>query len=51
METILATGFGRMINILKGESDQLTEAASIVLGGTTEGSGSSILYFVALASK
>ena len=27
METILATAFGRMVNIQKGESDELTKAA------------------------
>ena len=51
MEIILATAFGRVINILKGESDQLTEAASIIFGETREGSGGSVLYVLALASK
>ena len=27
METILATAFGRRVNVLKGEADELTEAA------------------------
>ena len=28
METILATAFGRQVNVLKGEGDELTEAAA-----------------------
>ena len=28
METILATAFGRQVNVLKGEGDQLIEAAA-----------------------
>ena len=28
METILATAFGRRVNVLKGEGDELTEAAA-----------------------
>ena len=51
METILATAFGRVINILKGESDQLAEAASTIFGGAREGSGGSALYLIALTSK
>ena len=30
METILATAFGRQVNVLKGEGDELTEAAAAV---------------------
>ena len=29
MENILACGFGRLINVLRGEADQLSEAASV----------------------
>ena len=28
METILSTAFGRQVNVLKGEGDELTEAAA-----------------------
>ena len=28
MEAILATAFGRQVNVLKGEGDELTEAAA-----------------------
>ena len=42
METILATGFGRIIDIQKGESDKLTEAAAVIFeifrkGGSNAG--------------
>ena len=30
METILATAFGRQVNVLKGEGDELTAAAAAV---------------------
>ena len=33
METILATAFGRQVNVLKGEGDELTEAAAGLFSG------------------
>ena len=36
METILATAFGRIINLQKGESDSLAEAASFMFDGALE---------------
>ena len=30
METILATAFGRQVNVLKGEGDELTEIAAAI---------------------
>ena len=37
METLIATAFGRYVDIQRGEADQLTEAAAAVLGGTRGG--------------
>ena len=36
METILATAFGRVINLQRGEANQLTQAAAVVFGGVQE---------------
>ena len=41
METILATAFGRSVEVQKGESDVLVEAAREALGSTNEKSSSS----------
>ena len=35
METILATAFGRQVNVLKGEDDELAEAASGLFSGVS----------------
>ena len=35
MEAILATAFGRQVNVLKGEGDELTEAAAGLLSNFT----------------
>ena len=37
MEIIIATAFGRIIDIQRGESDQLVDAVKTFFGGTTEG--------------
>ena len=37
METLIATAFGRYVNVQRGEADQLTEAASTVFRESTEG--------------
>ena len=37
METLIATAFGRYVNIQRGEADQLTEAARTVIGALDEG--------------
>ena len=37
METIIATAFGRIIDVQRGESDQLVDAAKMIFSGTTEG--------------
>ena len=36
METILATAFGRVINLQRGEGDKLTEAAGVLFSGFQE---------------
>ena len=33
METIMATAFGRVLNLQRGEGDQLTEAANAIFSG------------------
>ena len=38
METMIATAFGRYVNIQRGEADQLTEAANTVFRSSEEGS-------------
>ena len=37
METILAIAFGRVINLQRGEADQLTEAIQKMFAGLQEG--------------
>ena len=37
METIIATAFGRIIDVQRGESDQLVDAANVFFSGATEG--------------
>ena len=37
METIIAAAFGRVIDIQRGESDQLVQAAQLIFGNITEG--------------
>ena len=38
METLIATAFGRYVNLQRGEGDQLTEAAGAVFRSNEEGS-------------
>ena len=37
METIIATAFGRIIDVQRGESDQLVDAAKVIFSSTAEG--------------
>ena len=37
METILATAFGRQMNLQRGESDELSEAVGTLVGSFSEG--------------
>ena len=50
METILATAFGRVIDIQRGESSQLTEAAAEIFSGNHEGKTTSRRYLTVLLS-
>ena len=38
METLIATSFGRYVDIQRGENDQLTEAADIIFRANDESS-------------
>ena len=51
METILATAFGRVINIQKGESNQLTEAAASIFSAAHENKKTSLVFILMLLSK
>ncbi len=51
METIIATSFGRVVNIQGGEHDELTKAADLIFRGAEEGSKTSLTRLVALFSK
>lgn len=37
METILATAFGRVVNIQRGEADKLADAANVLFAGSQTG--------------
>ena len=51
METILVTAFGRVVNVQRGEGDQLTEAANIIFAGAQEGGGSTAAYMSLFMSE
>ena len=51
METIFATAFGRVIDIQKGKSDKLTEAAATIFSGTQEMKKTSAVYIIMILSK
>ena len=38
METLIATAFGRYVNIQRGEADQITKCASDIFRATEDGS-------------
>ncbi len=46
METILATAFGRKVNVQRGENDQIIEAAQGLFESSTEDSGLSFLVLM-----
>ena len=48
METILATAFGRRVDILLGESDELSKSVKLLLRDTKE---AEMLGFIVLLSK
>ena len=51
METIIAAAFGHLIDIQRGESDQLVQAAQLILGNVTEGRQLAIENIVLLLSN
>lgn len=51
METILASAFGRLVEIQKGESDQLTKAAAIIFESFHENKLSSATFLITVLSK
>lgn len=51
METLLATAFGRVMDLQKGQSDQLTKAAATVFSSDHEGEMFSSRYATMLLSK
>ena len=51
MESLLATAFGRVIDVQRGQSDELTKAAGTIFGRTHEKKNTSILRLKMLLSK
>ena len=45
LETILATAFGRIIDIQKGESDQFSKSMELLLSGFTDGQFEQFVLF------
>ncbi len=51
METIVATSFGRVIDIQKGQSDELTVAANEIITGLQDKNGSNYLFLTMIISE
>ena len=51
METIVAIAFGRVVDIQRGENDELTNAANLVFRGAEEGNKTSLNVILPLLSK
>lgn len=51
LETLFATAFGRVMNIQRGQSDELSRAAATLFSGNEEGKKSSFFYLNTLLSK
>ncbi len=51
METILATAFGRSVDIQRGESDQIVDIAKLMFSGSDEKKGLSFLIIMPLLSE
>ena len=45
METILATAFGRQVNVQRGESDELSKAMELLMSGFTDGQVEKLILF------
>ena len=48
METILATAFGRRVDIQRGETDELSDSVKLLLKDSGDGE---MIYFLMLLSK
>lgn len=48
METILATAFGRCVNVQRGDSDEITKAIDVLIRGFTGGEAEK---FILIESK
>ena len=51
METILATAFGRVMDIQRGESDELTSAVDSIFRGVQEGQSLNASYLITVLSE
>ena len=51
METILATAFGRVIDIQRGESDELTSAVDSIFRGVQEGQSLNASILITVLSE
>ena len=51
LETIIATGFGRRINLQKGESDELSRAAATALSSVQDGAEGNMALMNVIMSK
>ena len=51
MEIILATAFGQVIDVQRGESDELTTAIDSFFRGTQEGQSLSVAVIILITSK
>ena len=51
LETILATAFGRAVNVQGGESDELTKATEAIFRSAEEGSSTGFVHLLLLISK
>ena len=45
METILATAFGRRVNVQRGETDELSKSMEVLMAGFTDGQVETMILF------
>ena len=51
MEVIIATSFGRVVDIQKNESDELTKAAANIFTMASDADRTNFIYLILLLSK
>ena len=51
MEVIIATAFGRVVDIQKNESDELTEAAAKIFTMASDADRTNFIYLILLLSE